>query len=71
MGHTGGIAWEFEFVGVAELDGDGRVAATVIVDADELDDAYAELDRRYLEQLDRMEPRAAPTWSTGPGIRSP
>ena len=35
-------------LGIAEIDTDGRIAACVMVDLDDIDAAFEELDARYL-----------------------
>ncbi|MDQ1545830.1 MAG: hypothetical protein QOH69_734, partial [Actinomycetota bacterium] len=37
-----------EMLAIAEIDGDNRIAATVLFDADDIDAAFDELDARYL-----------------------
>ncbi len=42
-----GFPWEMENLTVMELNPDGLISATVVFDADDLDNAMAELDARY------------------------
>ncbi len=50
-----------EMLGVVEVDADGKLVAHVVFDVDHLDDAFAELDARYLVG---EAAACAPTWST-------
>ncbi len=45
---AGDDGYQTEFLGLRELDEDGRIKATIDFDADDLDAAYAELNRRYM-----------------------
>ncbi len=59
-----GSEWEFEVLGVAELGADGRIAENVTFDVDDLDAAYAELDRRFILKLQPDDREAAAVWGT-------
>jgi hypothetical protein len=58
-------AFVVEFLGVVETNADGRIAALVVFDPDDIDAAFEELDARYVAG------EAAPysrTWSTIAGV---
>jgi class 3 adenylate cyclase/ketosteroid isomerase-like protein/tetratricopeptide (TPR) repeat protein len=58
--------WEFEVLSTTETDGDGRIASTVVFESADLDAAYEDFDRQYLDvlELERGPSQLTAAWRT-------
>jgi class 3 adenylate cyclase/tetratricopeptide (TPR) repeat protein len=59
-----GFEAEYEVVNVSQIDQAGLITSSVVFDGDDLDGAYRQLDRQYLDLLDQRDSALAGVWAS-------